>query len=65
MLYPRCNGWSGGLNPRAHLWGRFYAAFESGRVEAFKTKAYATMADVHEGRTTLWEKKGTDSVDNF
>ena len=40
-------------NPRAHLWGRLFTAFEGEDVAAFKTKAHATMADVHAERTTL------------
>ena len=42
----------------AHLWDRFYTAFEGEDVAAHKTLAHATMADVFGERTTLWEKKG-------
>ena len=50
-------------NPRAHLWGRFFAAFQGENVSAHKTLAHATNADVEAERTTQWEKKGNDGAD--
>ena len=42
--------------PRGHMWGRVWASFD--KLEASKTKAHATVADVDAGRTTAWERLG-------
>ena len=52
-------------NARAHLWGRFFSAFDGEEAEAHRTKAHATMADVEANRTTLFEKNGNDAADSF
>ena len=52
-------------NPRAHLWGRYYAAFDADGVMCSKTLAHATATDVEAGRTTQWEKNGNCHADKF
>ena len=48
---------------RVNLWSRVWAAFEE--IWACKTKAHASIADVHRGVTTFWERRGNDNADRL
>ena len=56
---------AGADNRSAHLWGPFFAAFEVGDYEVFKTKAHATLRDVEEGKTTHWERRANNEADKL
>ena len=56
---------TGPQNPRAHLWGPFWAAFEPTDVVAVKTKAHCSALDVERGLTTEWERKANASADKY
>lgn len=56
---------TGSGNPRAHLWTRFWAAFEGEQVEVFKTKGHATSTDVEMGRSTWWEREANQAADTY
>ena len=51
--------------PRAHLWAPFWSSFDSTDFSAYKTAAHCSFADVHNGKTTMWEKKANDSADHY
>ena len=42
-------------NPRAHMWGPFYAQFEGEEFTATKTLAHPSKKDVEENKTTVWK----------
>ena len=52
-------------NCRAHLWGHFFATFDSEDVTGFKVKAHASHADVSSGTTLAWMKAGSDHADKY
>jgi hypothetical protein len=52
-------------SPRAHLWVRYFTAFEGENVRVLKTLAHATAGDVDAGRTTEWERKGNALADKY
>ena len=54
-----------GSKRRGHVWGPFHAAFDDGRCAAHKTKAHASLQDVHNGRTTFWERNGNALADKY
>ena len=51
--------------PRAHIWGGFFASFDADDFLAQKAKAHATCAMVESGEVPLWQKKGNDAADSF
>ena len=52
-------------HPRAHLWVRYFAAFDDGDIAVRKTRAHATLADVHRGVTTHSERRANGLADQF
>ena len=50
-------------NPRAHLWGRVWASFDE--LQAHKTRAHCSAADVERGITTHWERAGNQHADRY
>ena len=56
---------TGASNPRAHLWTRYWAAFEGEEVVAHKTLAHATDADIEAGRSSYWQRRGNEAADKF
>ena len=52
-------------NPRAGLWGPFWASFGPGDFQTSKTLAHATAADVDRGLTTHWERKANGEADRL
>ena len=48
---------------RAHLWARVWASFRT--LSSHKTKAHASKADVEQGFTTEWERKGNNWADHY
>ena len=53
-------------HPRAHLWVRFFAAFEQdAEARVVKTKGHATAADVAAGRSTAAQLRDNDHADCF
>ena len=55
----------GAANERAHLWTRFWAAYDSGDFECVKTKARTSLMDVEKGVTTHWQRKGNMLADKY
>ena len=52
-------------HPRAHLWGRYWAAFSGEDVVAYKTKAHTKESDVERGITTHWERRANAHADRY
>ena len=49
-------------NPRAHLWKRYWEVLGPATL-VHKTMAHSTVAQVHEGQTTMWEHLGNKAAD--
>ena len=47
--------------PRAHLWKAVWEAFDA--IDARKTKAHCSAADVASGATTEWQRRGNNEAD--
>ncbi len=54
---------AGARGPRANLWARVWASFDS--IEAHKTKAHTSALDVERGLTTEWERTANGLADKF
>ena len=52
-------------NKRAHMWGKFWAAFEPNTFDTTKVKAHASAVDVDRGLTTPYFKAGNDAADDL
>ena len=52
-------------NERAHLWTKFWSAFEGENFEVHKTLAHASSEQVDAGLTTEWERKGNNHADRL
>ena len=65
MLWAGPGSGTGVGDPRAHMWSRVWASLGPADFSAHKTRAHCSMQDVHNERTTLWEKKGNDAADEF
>ena len=58
-------GHSRAMHPGCHWWDQVWAQFEAGDLEAFKTKAHCSEADVTKGKTTAWERRGNRHADVY
>jgi hypothetical protein len=50
---------------RAHLWQRFWAAFEPSDYAVVKVAAHTSLADVYNGTIQSWERAGNRAADSF
>ena len=55
--------YSSAAEQRAHIWSRTFSAHPE--VVAVWTKGHATNQEVHDGVTTMWEKRGNGHADGF
>ena len=47
------------------MWVKYFAAFDDGDIAVRKTRAHATLADVHRGVTTHSERRANGLADQF